>query len=84
MSRRKKVYEDDDGRTYANMNVDGMPWYSPERKNNQSPGFKAEELDKAGKRALLGGVLAAALLVAFIFIAAFFLFILLWDKVLLP
>ena len=84
MSRRKKVYEDDDGRSFADMNVDGMPWYSPERKENPSPGFQAEKLDKAGKWALLRGVLGAALLVSFIFIAAFFLFILLWDKVLLP
>ena len=27
MSKRKKTYDDDDGRVIANMNVDGMPWY---------------------------------------------------------
>lgn len=26
---KKKVYDDDDGRTVVNMNVEGMPWYNP-------------------------------------------------------
>ena len=25
----KKKYDDDDGRTIADMNVDGLPWYQP-------------------------------------------------------
>ena len=25
--RKRKVDDDDDGRTIANMNIDGMPWY---------------------------------------------------------
>ena len=27
MARQPKQFEDDDGRTIADMNVDGMPWY---------------------------------------------------------
>ena len=27
MSRRRKQYDDDDGRTIAPMNIEGMPWY---------------------------------------------------------
>lgn len=27
MSRRTKKYDDDDGRTIAPMNIEGMPWY---------------------------------------------------------
>lgn len=27
--RKKKKYDDDDGRTIADMNVEGMPWYTP-------------------------------------------------------
>lgn len=27
MARRRKTYDDDDGRVIANMNVEGMPWY---------------------------------------------------------
>lgn len=29
MAKRKKKYDDDDGRVIAKMNVDGMPWYTP-------------------------------------------------------
>lgn len=34
MSRRK--YDDDDGRVIINMNVEGMPWYSPPRPELQN------------------------------------------------
>lgn len=27
MARKKKTYDDDDGRTIVDMNVEGMPWY---------------------------------------------------------
>ena len=27
MEKKKRTYEDDDGRVIASMNVDGMPWY---------------------------------------------------------
>ncbi len=26
--RKRKQYDDDDGRTISNMNIDGMPWYN--------------------------------------------------------
>lgn len=29
MGKHKKKYADDDGRTIADMNVDGLPWYNP-------------------------------------------------------
>lgn len=29
MPRKRKKYDDDDGRTVADMNVEGMPWYNP-------------------------------------------------------
>ena len=32
MARQRKQYEDDDGRTIADMNVEGMPWYRADRK----------------------------------------------------
>ena len=30
MARKPRIYDDDDGHTIANMNVEGMPWYAPE------------------------------------------------------
>ena len=38
----KKQYADDDGRTIANMNVEGMPWYQPEQKRVTRAQAKAE------------------------------------------
>ena len=29
MAKRHKKYDDDDGRTIVDMNVEGMPWYQP-------------------------------------------------------
>lgn len=31
----KKDYDDDDGRTIINMNVDGMPWYNPNARDDK-------------------------------------------------
>lgn len=42
-NKKKKKYDDDDGRVIAPMNVDGMPWYNP-----QMPKEKTNEiLDKS-------------------------------------
>ena len=32
----KKKYADDDGRTVVDMNVEGMPWYRPTRKDKRN------------------------------------------------
>ena len=46
MFRRKKkeLPPDDDGRTIANMNVEGMPWYRPDS------GKKVREQDKPTRK----------------------------------
>lgn len=87
MKKDRKQYADDDGRTISNMNVDGMPWYDKGRSQKK----KAEKPEKntvdgvylsgSEKRAMVGGVFAAALLVAGIFALGFFLFILFCTKV---
>ena len=71
MRNRKEDFEDD-GRTIADMNVDGMPWYEPKRQDNA----EKIELTSSEQRALIGSALKAALLVAAIFGLAYFLFIL--------
>lgn len=45
MAKKKKNDYYDDGRTIVNMNVDGMPWYNPNRtdrkkKDKDKPSFK--------------------------------------------
>ena len=80
--RKKKEYDDDDGRVISPMNVDGMPWYT-EKKSLFGDAKKPKEnqiddvpLTKQETRAMMGGVFAAALLVAGIFALMGLLFIL--------
>ena len=78
----------DDNRTIADMNVEGMPWYMDgdkeraERRQAASAGkYGPEELDREQMRMYTWGALKAALLVALVFGAAFFLFLLFCDFV---
>lgn len=78
---------EDDGRTVADMNVEGMPWYTPGKKPSESQSETDQEpitLTKAEGRALMGGVVLAALLIAAVFALAILGFILfclfLWHK----
>ncbi len=81
MRRRKSKQEfEDDGRTYADMNVDGMPWYRPKQQGTPDEQEKIELNSEQGRYALRGALLAA-LLVAGIFALAFFLFLLFCDVV---
>ncbi|MBQ4642064.1 MAG: hypothetical protein IJB47_05600 [Oscillospiraceae bacterium] len=72
--RSPKVYDDDDGRVIANMNLEGMPGYNPDRKERKA----AQELDltREEKRAITGGALKAAFLVVGVIVGAYLLFIL--------
>ena len=79
--RKKKIYEDDDGRVIAPMNVDGMPWTTKKQKFGEQPGDSKQtigdiELSKSEMRAMMRGVFGAALLVAGVFAVAALLFIL--------
>jgi hypothetical protein len=83
--KKRKPYEDDDGRTIANMNVDGMPWFA-ENPVSDTTGKESEhsELGRHGTIALIWGVLKAALLVTAVFAGGYLLFILfctlIWFK----
>lgn len=78
MRRGKREKFVDDGRTVANMNVEGMPWYAPTAQKNKAGGKESEPLtlSRKEKTAMMKGVMAAALLVALVFVAVFALFIL--------
>ena len=78
MSPKKDDFEDD-GRTIADMNVDGMPWYAPTRKDPESA--EKIELTPEEQRWMIGGALKAALLVAGVFGIVYFLFLLFCTKV---
>lgn len=80
MARKPKKYDDDDGRTIANMNVEGMPWYV--KRNPPTPDSDEKiELSREETISLMGGVLKAALLIGLVFLGVLGLFIVLCDFV---
>ena len=75
----KRQYDDDDGRTIADMNVDGMPWYSKKRSTEKK--MPMVELSKEERKGLYSGIIKAVALVAIVFIVVFFLFIFFLTKI---
>lgn len=65
----------DDGRTIANMNVEGMPWYNPSR-GEEKKSAPLKDLTRGETWAILWGILKAAMLVVLVFAVVFTLFIL--------
>ena len=81
MTRKKpELPEWDDGRTIADMNVDGMPWYSPKKrtsgKNRKETADREEVLTKEESRYYTWGALKAALVVVGVMCAGLILFVL--------
>lgn len=83
MRKNKKQKFIDDGRTIADMNLEGMPWYNPVTAKRAGEEALTDEarselasLNGRETAAMIKGVMAAALLVGVIFIVVFFLFIL--------
>ena len=80
MSRKRKQYDDDDGRVIAKMNVDGMPWYMdksliPGTGSRSESSSDFSDLTKAERRELIKGSVKAGMVIAGVFILAAFLFI---------
>ena len=85
---QKKQFEDDDGRTIVNMNVDGMPWYDrrhefsrvPERESGL-PSRQGTEMTNREFRLYTWGALKAGLLVASVFILTWTLLVLFLTQI---
>ena len=83
MARKPKVYDDDDGRTIANMNVEGMPWYDRAQRIKRIGGNgDGQPMDRSQRNATILAVVLAALSIALVFGLGYFLVILLMDKLL--
>ena len=69
---KKKVYDDDDGRTIVDMSdVDPMPMLLPRfKKGKQEQSPTSREFSKDDRRAVVIGAMGAALLIGAIFVAA--------------
>jgi len=82
MARRKKrEYEDDDGRTIVPMNVEGMPWHTggftpPGEEEPAAPPRKKQPMSRDDARGYAFAAVRAGLLIGAVFAAAFTLFIL--------
>ena len=81
MERKKRVYDDDDGRTIADMSgverqriiVPRLPKNDGEQPQSERP--KEQKISKGEERAYVFGALGAALLIGAVFVVAIFLFI---------
>lgn len=81
---KKRAGDYDDGRVIAPMNVEGMPWYTPEQQPNKPGGDATAAPIKMTPRenmAFAFGVLKAVMLVTLVFAGALFLFILFCTNV---
>ncbi len=80
--KRTGELPEDDGRTIASMNVEGMPWYAPGPLDEAPPRESAPEpMSAEDRRHYILGALLAALAIAAVFGVVFFLFILFCTKI---
>ena len=70
-SKKKKVKYIDDGRTIANMNVEGMKWHVPEKQKRAKTELSKLNITKAERRAMMIGALQVILPIALAFIGIF-------------
>ena len=82
MSRKPRTYDDDDGHTIADMNVEGMPWYDRAQRNRTEDGKTKPPLDRSQRQATILAVVTAALLIALAFGVGYFILIFLMDTLL--
>ena len=82
MAAKKRVYDDDDGHTIANMNVEGMPWYDRSHRPAAKKDDPRPPMEPEQKRATIFAVVTAGLAVAAVFGIGYFLVILLMDMLL--
>ena len=83
MKKNKRVYDDDDGRTVADMSgverprllVPRLPKREKPDRNGSASEGERQQLSKDEGRAYVFGALGAALLIGAVFAVAFFLFI---------
>ena len=75
---RSRLPEGDDGRTIANMNVEGMPWYQPERPDVPPPSAShahKDGLTRKQMRMYTASALKAGMLVTLVMCAGIVLFV---------
>lgn len=79
--KTKRTYDDDDGRTIAPMNIEGMPWYKPEAPDRPADGREPESMTKEEARMYMLAAVKAGLTIASVFGIAIYLFLLFCYKI---
>ena len=74
---KRREYDDDGGHVIAPMNVEGMHWYRKDPVEGKNTSSGEHQYSKMETWLIIFGTLKAALLIAGVFLAVFFLFILL-------
>lgn len=82
MAKKRRQYDDDDGRVIANMNVEGMPWHRPDPAGakGKAPG-SGEMLSRRETVMVMLSAMKWAFLFAITFSALMVLFIIFCVKV---
>ena len=79
MKKRKEI-PGDDGKTVVDMNVEGMPWYVPKRRNiRETDGTEPYQMTREEFQAYKWAAVKAGLLIVLVFGAVFGLFIAFCD-----
>jgi hypothetical protein len=85
MKNQADPYEDDDGRTVCNMDVDGMPWHDKrvrrEEKASRRAAPQGEQMTRTEARIFTWYAVLAGLLVALVFSVVWVLFILFCTQI---
>ena len=77
MPRREKPVEpEDDGRSFADMNVEGMPWYVPKTEQDRGASRPGTEMTPRERRAYIWAAVRSALLIGGAYAVVFAAFIL--------
>ncbi len=79
--KRPNQVPEDDGRTIARMNVEGMPWYMPPGPDAQEKTEGGYEMTKEERGAYIWAAVRAGLLIFLVFSVVFFLFLLFCTQI---
>ena len=77
--KRRKADDEDDGRTIASMNVEGMPWYVPGRGDAPESTPESARMTEEERGAYIWAAVRSGLLILGVFAVVFFLFLLLFQ-----
>lgn len=80
-SSKRPQPPDDDGRTIASMDVEGMPWRMPRQPKREVPVQQGEPVDRKTLRRAMFSAVGAGLLITLVFGAAGAAFILFCTQV---